>query len=232
MAHIEKTNTEQALIDALSCFGTDLITADTAKDGSRAVRYLGDRQRQGGATWLESQNAVLSDCSVIYPAGNISLQRVSNQISQAFSRYLGAKVNVCDDSTSPGEHEILLGPVNRPAYKSFADAGLNPLRTSLRIANGQLIVASFDATNSEIAASQFLRYLKNAALFSDRFDLPADFCLESIAYRGGDGSMTAGANTRVMSFNLLANEWGGPALPGIDNAAVATILTYRPTVAG
>ena len=226
------SNTEQALVEALACFGSELIDAYQTESGAPAVRYLGDRHMTGTAAWLEGMNASPTDCTVCYPAGNTALRRVAEQISQVLRKNFSAKVAVCDDSTAPGAHEILLGPVNRPAYQAFAGDGLDPLRTYLQITDGHLIITGWDAAASEIAASQFLKRLRTAALFSDRFDLPANLAQESLAYRGGDGAMTADADTRILSFNLLSNEWGGEALPGRDYAALATILTYRPTVAG
>ena len=90
-----------------------------------------------------------------------------------------------------------------------------------------------DAVISEkMAVDEFINMYVTPKL-SPVFNVPSDLKLDGLGGMTSDPALIDGADTRIMSFNILSEEWDPAAvMADRDYRVAATILNYSPDVAG
>ena len=159
-------------------------------------------------------------------------KKYAENISKLINKHHGITVTVVSENEPAVEHEIIVGILNdknRFKYDYSSLTGLDSIIASSD--NSILICGSSDAGLSRAVESFVNLFVRSGHISS--MNLPVQTVLTFNAFTGGeDPALAAGADTRIMSFNILSEEWDSKAvLEGRDIRVSAVLLNYLPDVA-
>ena len=163
-----------------------------------------------------------------------SNKKLAEDISKAFKKFLGITVSViCEtEPKKPGDNEIIVGVLSDKSRFEYDYSHLNGLGYEIATSDSSILIAAKTTTALDNAVDYFIsQYINTGNPVSLNF--PVNKVMRFNTFSGGDSAALAdGADTRIMSFNILSEEWDAAAvLSGRDIRVSATILNYLPDVA-
>ncbi len=217
-------NSYNALCKAIDHFQASLVqtangslysTADELYKGS----YYIDSLSVGGTP--------VQEYVLVCPANDPSTRMVAEELAKSIADYCGYVLTVCEDSTAPAAHEILVGKTNRPesaalqATLSTGDSG------KLELTGKKLTAVYQNRLAAEVLQARFKEHLtsligkSDAALGTAPLSVTDDF--------DSDGKR----EFTVLSFNIW-NVFNSSLRPlaNRDDMAASLILSYLPDVFG
>lgn len=177
--------------------------------------------------------ADLADYKIVY--SSVAKDTQAKKLAKAIKKAYGTEPAVIADTEPRGEYEFVLGFTNRNLGGDLG--GLSGLyenagcRLFVRDKSIYLLYGDSDEI-ADYAVEAFADEYITPAL-SPIFDIAADTSKDMLVGMSPSPSLIGGANARIMSFNILSEEWDSAAvMDGRDYKVAATIAYYSPDVAG
>lgn len=177
--------------------------------------------------------ASLADYKIVY--SNVAKNTQAQKLARAIKRAYGIDLPVVDDNEPVGEYEFVLGFTNRSKSGDFDGfRGLYEYagyRVFIRDKSIYILYGD-SSTMATYAIDSFVDEYITPSL-SPTFDIAKDTHKDQLAGMSPSPTLIDGANARIMSFNILSEEWDSAAvMDGRDYKVAATLTYYSPDVAG
>lgn len=161
-------------------------------------------------------------------------KKLAEDISKALKKCFDVNVEVvCETEPKDNEScEIIVGLLSDRSRFNYDYSKLNALGFEIVTSDSAILIAATTDTSMRNAVDQFIsQFIRTGNIVS--LNLPVDHRFVYNTFTGGDSAdLVDGADTRIMSFNILSEEWDAAAvLSGRDIRVSATILNYSPDVA-
>ena len=172
---------------------------------------------------------------IVYKKGSTALKNAAETFQKYTKEYYGVELPVVDDSTPETVYEFLIGNVNRSLATEYLqkEEAKSPIVYVTAVKNKKLLFAT---QNDEIVERSMESFCKKYVASGDSFllQLPVSFEEFNSAFDFSETTeLAAGANLRVMSFNILCELYAANAvIEGRQLPVVAPIFTYMPDVLG
>lgn len=159
-------------------------------------------------------------------------KKYAENISKLLKKHYDLVINAVPETEAPKEHEIIVGILNdknRFKYNYSSLSGMDSIIASSE--SSILICGSSDAGLSRAVEAFTNLFIRSGHIST--MNLPTQTVLTFNAFTGGeDPALADGADTRIMSFNILSEEWDSAAvMSGRDIRVSAVLLNYLPDVA-
>lgn len=216
------------------CFEYFLDNLKTVKNdvGVEQLVYTGGNYFfKSGEAHLWDANGGLPDFRIVYGKDGDNKQ-YAEAIAKSFKKQYGIEMQVISESEPKIGYEIIVGEIFDNTRFDYNFNLLNPLGFEIVVSEDAiLIAAATDATLGKAVEEFLSKFVRTGNIVTT--NLPVGTRLSYDTFYGGDSEVLAdGADTRIMSFNILSEEWDSAAvLPGRDVRVSATIMNYRPDVA-
>ncbi len=159
-------------------------------------------------------------------------KKYADNIAKMFKKHHELTIKVVSENETKTEHEIIVGILNdknRFKYNYSSLSGMDSIIASSE--NSILICGISDAGLSRAVESFNNLFIRSGHISS--LNMPTQTVLTFNAFTGGESpALIEGADTRIMSFNILSEEWDAAAvMEGRDIRVSAVLLNYLPDVA-
>ena len=210
---------------ALQTFFTKCLAVEETENG-KTLYYVNDVVSTGTEGLFFTEENPLSSYCIIYTTATASF---AGRLAMAFDEQLGISIKTYKDTEPEREHEILLGSTNRAASAEVTSA-----RTSeyaIKAVGKKLVINGDDETGLYHIISGFMEMFAYTGA-SINFPKNIDKCITK--YTGTDkANLSSGADIRIMSFNILADDFHTvkdltSRIPGV----VGCVRYYKPDVVG
>ncbi len=217
--------------------GFDYFSENTSlvKDtetGIEQVLYTGgDYLYETASEHLWADSSIAPDYKIVYDKAEKN-KDLAESIAKAFKKCYGFMPEVIPETESKGTNEIIVGILSDKSRFDYDYSKLNALGYEIATSDDSILIAASSEGSLRNAVEKFIsRFIKTGNLVS--LNLPVNTVYNYNTFGGGDNAVLAdGADTRIMSFNILSEEWDAAAvMSGRDIRVSATILNYRPDVA-
>lgn len=173
---------------------------------------------------------------IVYPRMASEAEKLLADNLQAYIKKTTGYIIPCaSDDAQTQDYEILVGNTNRAESKPFysGETALSRDEYALRCTAGKLVVAYGGWYSSVVESETFSKYFQ---VSDDKSQLSIDegFSMKTTNTLFGDANRLADeANLRIMSFNILSEEWDDK-IPLNERKLyfAATLLHYAPDVIG
>jgi len=199
----------------------------TEEDGVKKVYYVKNVTCEGTEKPFFNVDNPISEYKLIYSK---DVEIAAKAFAKRMSTYTNMDIEILPDSTAVSDKEILFGNTNRPESKVNGEitGGEFIIKTAgskVVICAGKsvdindivnILASSYMKTSPDFNFPASLKYVRNMFVSSDRTEL------------------SEGADFRVMSFNILSEEWAEEAkdIEGRTAGVVECIKAYAPDVVG
>ena len=210
---------------AVDAFFTQCIKV--VQDGENtSLYYMNDVINEGTEGLFFTSENPLSSYKIVYATATASS---ASKLAMVFEEQMGIEMDMCSDKEAESEYEILLGPTNRAESQS-----VQPDDTSRYIvkAVGKKIVIR---STEEWSLYTLIPAIMNTFMYSSpEINFPKSIDASLVKYFGTDRAvMTKEADVRVMSFNILADDFHTDKdlthrIPGV----IGCVQYYKPDVIG
>ena len=156
----------------------------------------------------------------------------AESIKKAIRKSYDIELDVVSETEPKSDYEIIVGVLSDKSRFDFDYSSLSPLGYQIAVSEKAILIAATTSNSLSNAVDTFLdSFIRTGNMAS--MNLPVGTLLNYDTFTGGDSTVLAeGADTRIMSFNILSEEWDAAAvLSGRDVRVSATILNYHPDVA-
>ena len=206
-------------------FLEECIAVDKADEDNITVTFVKEIVEKGTVTPYFNADNKLEDYVVIYSADAAD---AAKKFVKAVEKRNHVTLTMKPDSEKEVEKEILIGDTNR---KQSSDVAANKLSFTFMVNGTKLVINSKNPGYIEGAVDYVTKYFVSTA---PTMNLAPDTEVTSISYVGPESAeLYDGADLRIMSFNILSEEWTAEAVmePRILGV-IGTILFYMPDVIG
>ncbi len=214
------------MADAIDAFFKQCTVMEENEDGTKSLYYVKDVMDVGKTPLMFDSKEVAESCKIVY--SNES-KNVAVSLATKIKKIFGISLPLVSDSSAESEYEIIVGNTKRSE-----SAQVKPMnRYAYAVQNiGKKVVIVYGANAQPDEAIDV--FFDKCLLSSPTFNLPPSINLSDAIYDGVDRDVLSdGANVRIMSFNILNEEWASnpdltPRISGVTNC----ILYYMPDVIG
>jgi len=219
---------------AVNYFIANMLFTYTKDDGTTELYARGEYIYHDNTELIFTNEHRLEDCVIVYSESEGNLSN-AQQLQKAIKDGCGCTLGLVSDSIPAVKNEIIVGKTNRSESKQLFE-GNNAVKTYecvVAAVNGKLIIESTSYLITSIAIDKFISD-NIKPYYSNTMNLASDYLYIYSAFDGVDSpTLYSGSDIRVMSFNVLSEEWG--ALVPVPDRAQRTgviINTYLPDVIG
>ena len=159
-------------------------------------------------------------------------KKYAETISKHFKKNYDITVNVVSESAPQTAHEIIIGILNDKNRFKYNYSSLGAMDSIIASSESSILVCgSSDAGVSRAVESFVNMFIRSGHISS--MNLPTQTVFTFNTFTGGESpALIEGADTRIMSFNILSEEWDAAAvMEGRDVRVSAVLLNYLPDVA-
>lgn len=221
---------DDMLEEAVAAFKT---MVKKSENGDIVLSTLTARKDGTGTFLFGKGGATLADYRIVYASGGSD--KNAKQLAAKLKSAYGVDIPVVSDTEAPTECEFVIGITNR--NKAGDLGGMSGVYSKFgyrfTVNDKKIYIICGDAVISEkMAVEEFINMYVTPKL-SPVFNVPSDLKLDGLCGMTSDPALIEDADTRVMSFNILSEEWDPAAvMADRDYRVAATILNYSPDVAG
>lgn len=221
---------DDMLEEAVAAFKT---MVKKSENGDIVLSTLTARKDGTGTFLFGKGGATLADYRIVYASGGSD--KNAKQLATKLKSAYGVDIPVVSDTEAPTECEFVIGITNR--NKAGDLGGMSGVYSKFgyrfTVNEKKIYIICGDAVISEkMAVEEFINMYVTPKL-SPVFNVPSDLKLDGLCGMTSDPALIEDADTRVMSFNILSEEWDPAAvMADRDYRVAATILNYSPDVAG
>ncbi len=218
--------TPERAADAAKAFFEECIEM-TEENGVKKVYYVKNVIGEGTEKPFFNKDNPISEYKIIYSK---EAEGAAKAIAKRISTYNNMEIEVCPDSTAVSEKEILIGNTSRPESKEKGE--ITNGEFLIKVSGTKVVIRVGDSVDIddivEIVASNYMKA-------SPDFNFPASLKTVRNMFVSNDRTeLSDGADFRVMSFNILSEEWAESArdIAGRTAGVVECITAYAPDVIG
>lgn len=213
-------------------FLRNVSSATDAETGAERVVYTGGNYLyEVEAEHLWKDSGVAPTYRIVYDKDGKN-KSIAESIAKSFNKIYDFKPEVVCETEAKAANEIIVGVLDDKSRFAYNYEKLNDLEYEIVTSEDSILLAATTDVSLKTAADRFVStYLKTGNLVS--LNLPVNTAYSFNTFGNGNSAvLTAGADTRIMSFNILSEEWDSAAvLSGRDVRVSAAIMNYRPDVA-
>lgn len=206
-------------------FFEECITIDKTDEDNITVTYVKDIVEKGTVTPFFNADNKLEDYVVIYSA---DAEGAAKKFVKAVEKRNNITLTMKPDTEAETAKEILIGDTNRKQSKNVS---ANMLSFTYKVDGTKLVINS---KNQGYLDGAIDYVVQNSVVIAPTMNLAPDTSVTSLSYSGPESADIHGdADLRVMSFNILSEEWDKAAVmePRILGV-IGTIYFYMPDVIG
>lgn len=173
----------------------------------------------------------LSEFKIVYDK-NGKYKKYAENISKAIKKNYSIVLEVVSETEPQSEHEIIVGvPANTSRF-DYDYWKINGISYIVATSNSSILIGGVTESAVKAGVDYFIeKYVRTGNIVSMNLLANAEEGFNAFA-AGDDAKLTEGADTRIMSFNILSEEWDAAAvMEGRDVRVSSIILNYRPDVA-
>lgn len=171
------------------------------------------------------------DLQIVYDSDG-KYKKYAETISKHFKKNYDLTVKVVSENEPQAAHEIIIGILNDKSRFKYNYSSLGAMDSIIASSeNSILVCGSSDAGVSRAVESFVNMFIRSGHISS--MNLPTQTVFTFNTFTGGESpALIDGADTRIMSFNILSEEWDAAAvMEGRDVRVSAVLLNYLPDVA-
>lgn len=159
-------------------------------------------------------------------------KKYAETISKHFKKNYDLTVKAVSESEPQAAHEIIVGILNDKNRFKFNYSSLSGMDSIIASSDSSILVCGKSDAGLSRAVESFVNMFIRSGHISS-MNLPTQTVFTFNAFTGGeDPALIDGADTRIMSFNILSEEWDARAvMEGRDIRVSAVLLNYLPDVA-
>lgn len=159
-------------------------------------------------------------------------KKYAETISKHFKKNYDITVNVVSESAPQTAHEIIVGILNDKNRFKYNYSSLGAMDSIIASSESSILVCGNSDSGVSRAVESFVNMFIRSGHISS-MNLPIQTVFTFNTFTGGeDPALIEGADTRIMSFNILSEEWDSKAvMEGRDVRVSAVLLNYLPDVA-
>lgn len=217
--------TTEKMYTAAKRFLEECISIDKSDEKNITVTYVKDIIEKGTVTPFFNADNKLEDYVVIYSA---EAESAAKKFVKAVEKRNHIELKMKPDSEPETAKEILIGDTNRKQSKNVS---ANKISFTFKVDGTKLVINSKNQGYLDGAIDYVVR---NSVAIAPTMNLAPDTSVTSLSYSGPESADLHGdADIRVMSFNILSEEWTAEAVmePRILGV-IGTIYFYMPDVIG
>jgi len=212
--------------DAVKAFFEECIEV-VEENGAKKTYFVKNIVGEGTEKPFFNKDNPISEYKIVYDE---DAEDAAKAIAKRISTYTNIELEVVSDRTAVTEKEILVGNTNRSESKGKKE--INKREFLIKTAGTKVVIRVGDAVDiSDIVDIVASNYMKNAP----DFNFPASLNVVRNMFVSSDRTeLSEGADFRVMSFNILSEEWTDEA-KNIEERAIGVvecISAYAPDVIG
>ena len=191
----------------------------------------------GDFTYRVSEAHIMSDASqisefkVVYDKDG-KYKKYAENIAKAIKKNYDIVLEVVPETAPKSEHEIIVGAISDTSRFDFNYRKLSGMGYVIVTSDTSILIGGVGDSAVKSATDYFTeKYIRTGNIVS--MNLLANKSEEFNAFSAGDDAkLASGADTRIMSFNILSEEWDAAAvMEGRDIRVSSVLLNYRPDVA-
>jgi endonuclease/exonuclease/phosphatase family metal-dependent hydrolase len=220
--------------DLSRCFEYFLNNLETvnSESGAQQIVYTGGNYvSKSGEAHLWDASGGLPEFKIVYGKDGNN-KKHAESVAKSFKKQYGIEYQVICETEPKTGYEIIVGVISDMTRVDYNFSLLNPLGYDILVSEDSILLAASTETTMNNVVEKFLSsFVRTGNVVTT--NLPVGMRLSYDTFAGGDSDVLAdGADTRIMSFNILSEEWDSAAvLAGRDVRVSATILNYHPDVA-
>ena len=224
---------ESTLTVAINYTLENLLVID-GEGSDKALRLQSGFIYKTGAWDIITCAEDFSEYKIVYSYDNESMRGYAEELANQIYKYCGIRLECIDDTYPITLKEILLGTTTRTETDYIAD--LEALDYSIRTIGRKIVIGARTDYVTPSAIDAFANTFLSGT-YTDGVRIAGNYDSSELgkatikdAY---DPTLAAGADLRIMSFNILAELWDNDAmatLPGRDENVANILLTYLPDV--
>ena len=216
--------------DLSSCFEYFINQLSTDTDGN--LLYIGGNYiYKTNDTNIFEEGYIPDTLQIVYDSDG-KYKKNAETISKHFKKNYGLEIKVVSETEPKAEHEIIVGILNDKNRFKFNYSSLSGMDSIIASSDSSILVCGKSDAGLSRAVESFVNMFIRSGHISS-MNLPTQTVFTFNAFTGGeDPALIDGADTRIMSFNILSEEWDARAvMEGRDIRVSAVLLNYLPDVA-
>lgn len=191
----------------------------------------GDFSHLVSETHIMSDASQISEFKVVYDKDG-KYKKYAENIAKAIKKNYDIVLEVVPETAPKSEHEIIVGAISDTSRFDFNYRKLSGMGYVIVTSDTSILIGGVGDSAVKSATDYFTeKYIRTGNIVS--MNLLANKSEEFNAFSAGDDAkLASGADTRIMSFNILSEEWDAAAvMEGRDIRVSSVLLNYRPDVA-
>ena len=216
--------------DLSSCFDYFINQLSTDTDGN--LLYIGGNYIcKTNDTNIFEEGFIPDALQIVYDSDG-KYKKNAETISKHFKKNYALEIKVVSETEPKAEHEIIVGILNDKNRFKFNYSSLSGMDSIIASSDSSILVCGKSDAGLSRAVESFVNMFIRSGHISS-MNLPTQTVFTFNAFTGGeDPALIDGADTRIMSFNILSEEWDARAvMEGRDIRVSAVLLNYLPDVA-
>ena len=216
--------------DLSSCFDYFINQLSTDTDGN--LLYIGGNYIcKTNDTNIFEEGFIPDALQIVYDSDG-KYKKNAETISKHFKKNYGLEIKVVSETEPKAEHEIIVGILNDKNRFKFNYSSLSGMDSIIASSDSSILICGKSDAGLSRAVESFVNMFIRSGHISS-MNLPTQTVFTFNAFTGGeDPALIDGADTRIMSFNILSEEWDARAvMEGRDIRVSAVLLNYLPDVA-
>ena len=175
--------------------------------------------------------AELSEFKIVYDKkGNY--KKYAENIAKAIKKNYDIVLDVICETEPKADHEIIVGILSDSSRFKYDYSKISGLGYTIATSDSSILICGSTESAVKVGSEYFIdKYIRTGNIVS--MNLIANKEEGSTTFAAGaDAKLTEGADTRIMSFNILSEEWDAAAvMEGRDIRVSSIIMNYLPDVA-
>ncbi|MBO5970331.1 MAG: hypothetical protein J6S14_17760 [Clostridia bacterium] len=216
--------------DLSSCF--DYFISQLSADTNGNLVYSGGNYIcKPTNTNIFEEGFIPDTLQIVYDSDG-KYKKNAETISKHFKKNYGLEITVVSETEPKAEHEIIVGILNDKNRFKFNYSSLSGMDSIIASSDSSILICGKSDAGLSRAVESFVNMFIRSGHISS-MNLPTQTVFTFNAFTGGeDPALIDGADTRIMSFNILSEEWDARAvMEGRDIRVSAVLLNYLPDVA-
>ena len=216
--------------DLSDCFEYFINQLSTDTDGN--LLYIGGNYIcKTNDTNIFEEGFIPDTLQIVYDSDG-KYKKNAETISKHFKKNYALDIKVVSETEPKAEHEIIVGILNDKNRFKFNYSSLSGMDSIIASSDSSILICGKSDAGLSRAVESFVNMFIRSGHISS-MNLPTQTVFTFNAFTGGeDPALIEGADTRIMSFNILSEEWDARAvMEGRDIRVSAVLLNYLPDVA-
>lgn len=184
---------------------------------------------------LSIEGTPISAYTIVYPNGSDCGEAAARTLRTILNEKCGISLSVSNDNSAPRSFEILIGYTNREESQNhLLEDGIGQMEYGYRVINRKISIQGYrgNGYGLETACKNFLKVIttdnRKETNIKEGYVMKLKVELKEDQY----ASLSSGADVRVMTANVLSEEWGGTDVEPRAELLFANLQYYLPDVVG